>query len=49
MLGLSPKVAKFVKESGEVGQAIEKAIAAYAEEVRSRSFPAPENTYEVKD
>jgi len=49
MLGLSPKVAKFVKEFGEVGKAIEKAIAAYAEEVRTRSFPAPGNTYEVKD
>jgi 3-methyl-2-oxobutanoate hydroxymethyltransferase len=49
MLGLSPKVAKFVKEFGEVGKAIEKAIAAYAEEVRARSFPGPANIYEVKD
>ncbi|MGH6854126.1 MAG: 3-methyl-2-oxobutanoate hydroxymethyltransferase [Aestuariivirga sp.] len=49
MLGLSPKVPKFVKEFGKVGQAIEKAIRAYAEEVRTRNFPAPENTYEVKD
>jgi len=49
MLGLSPRVAKFVKEFGEVGKAIEKAIAAYAEEVRARSFPGPANTYEVKD
>ena len=49
MLGLSPKVAKFVKEFGEVGKAIEKAIATYAEEVRTRSFPSAANTYEVKD
>ena len=49
MLGLSPRVPKFVKEFGEVGQAIEKAIRSYAEEVRARNFPAPGNTYEVKD
>jgi len=49
MLGLSPRVPKFVKEFGKVGAAIEGAIRMYAEEVRSRSFPAPENTYEMKD
>ena len=49
MLGLSPRVPKFVKEFGEVGQAIEKAIRSYAEEVRTRNFPAAENTYDVKD
>jgi 3-methyl-2-oxobutanoate hydroxymethyltransferase len=49
MLGLSPRVAKFVKEFGKVGEAIEKAIGAYAEEVRQRRFPAPAHTYEVKD
>jgi 3-methyl-2-oxobutanoate hydroxymethyltransferase len=49
MLGLSPKVPKFVKEFGEVGRAIEGAIKSYAADVRARAFPAPENTYEVKD
>lgn len=49
MLGLSPRVPKFVKEFGEVGKAIEKAIGAYADEVRARKFPLPENTYDVKD
>jgi 3-methyl-2-oxobutanoate hydroxymethyltransferase len=49
MLGLSPRVPKFVKEFGEVGKAIEKAISAYASEVRARTFPLPENTYDVKD
>jgi 3-methyl-2-oxobutanoate hydroxymethyltransferase len=49
MLGLSPRVPKFVKEFGTVGKAIEKAIAAYADEVRSRVFPAKDNTYDVMD
>ena len=49
MLGLSPRVPKFVKEFGKVGQAIERAIGAYANEVRARSFPSPSNTYGVKD
>ncbi len=49
MLGLSPRVPKFVKEFGEVGKAIEKAIGSYADEVRARKFPLPENTYDVKD
>jgi len=49
MLGRSPRVPKFVKEFGKVGAAIEVAIRTYAEEVRPRSFPAPENTYEMKE
>ncbi len=49
MLGLSPRVPKFVRMFGEVGKAIEGAIKAYAEEVRTRSVPASEHTYDVKD
>jgi 3-methyl-2-oxobutanoate hydroxymethyltransferase len=49
MLGLSPRVPKFVKEFGKVGRAIERAIKLYADDVRSREFPAAENTYDVKD
>ena len=49
MLGLSPRVAKFVKEFGEVGKAIEGAIKSYADEVRARTFPGPSNVYDVKD
>jgi 3-methyl-2-oxobutanoate hydroxymethyltransferase len=49
MLGLSPRVPRFVKEFGMVGTAIERAISAYAEEVRARTFPAKENTYDVAD
>ncbi len=49
MLGLTPNVPRFVKEFGKVGVAIEGAIQAYAEAVRSRNFPTAENTYTVKD
>jgi 3-methyl-2-oxobutanoate hydroxymethyltransferase len=49
MLGLSPRVPKFVKEFGKVGEAIREAISSYATEVRSRTFPAPEHTYAVRD
>ena len=36
---------KFVKRFGELGQAADEAIAAYADEVRSRRFPAPEHAF----
>ncbi len=36
---------KFVKRFGEVGEAIGKAAADYAREVRARSFPAAKNLY----
>ncbi len=49
MLGLSPRVAKFVKEFGKVGIAIEGAIKMYADDVRGRKFPEPQHTYAVKD
>jgi 3-methyl-2-oxobutanoate hydroxymethyltransferase len=48
MLGLSPRVPKFVKEFGKVGQAIEQAIRTYADEVRSRRFPGVENIYDFQ-
>lgn len=48
MLGLSPRVPKFVKEFGAIGAAIERAIEGYAEAVRDRSFPAAEHTYAMK-
>ncbi len=47
MLGLSPRVPKFVKEFGKVAAAIEGAIAAYADEVKGRTFPEAGNTYAV--
>src|SRR6185437_426898 len=48
MLGLSPRVPKFVKRYGDLGPGIEKAVAGYAAEVRARTFPAPEHTYPMK-
>ena len=48
MLGLSPRVPKFVKRYGDLGPGIEKAIRDYATEVRERRFPAPEHTYPMK-
>jgi 3-methyl-2-oxobutanoate hydroxymethyltransferase len=47
MLGLSPRVPKFVKRYAEMGAAIEEAVAAYAAEVRSRAFPAESNVYHL--
>jgi 3-methyl-2-oxobutanoate hydroxymethyltransferase len=48
MLGLSPRVPKFVKRYGELGPAIEAAVAAYAAEVRARAFPGPEHVYPLR-
>jgi 3-methyl-2-oxobutanoate hydroxymethyltransferase len=48
MLGLSPRVPKFVKRYAELGPAIETAVAAYAADVRSRAFPASEHVYPMR-
>jgi 3-methyl-2-oxobutanoate hydroxymethyltransferase len=48
MLGLSPRVPKFVKRYGDLGPGIEAAIASYAQEVRSRSFPGPDYVYPMR-
>jgi 3-methyl-2-oxobutanoate hydroxymethyltransferase len=48
MLGLSPRVPKFVRRYGELGPGIEKAIKDYASDVRSRAFPGPEHTYPMR-
>ena len=48
MLGLSPRVPKFVKRYGTLGPGIEKAISDYASEVRARSFPGPEHDYPMR-
>jgi 3-methyl-2-oxobutanoate hydroxymethyltransferase len=49
MLGLSPRVPKFVKRYGNLGAAIEAAVAAYAAEVRARAFPGAENVYPMRE
>jgi 3-methyl-2-oxobutanoate hydroxymethyltransferase len=48
MLGLSPRVPKFVKRYGDLGPGINKAIADYAAEVRARAFPGPEHVYPMR-
>jgi 3-methyl-2-oxobutanoate hydroxymethyltransferase len=48
MLGLSPRVPKFVKRYTQLGPSIDGAIKAYAEEVRARTFPAAEHVYAMK-
>ena len=48
MLGLSPRVPKFVRRYADLGPGIEKAIAAYAADVRARTFPGPEHVYGMK-
>jgi 3-methyl-2-oxobutanoate hydroxymethyltransferase len=49
MLGLSPRVPKFVKRFGELGPSIEQAVKAYADEVRARTFPGVEHTYPMRE
>ncbi|MDQ8698755.1 3-methyl-2-oxobutanoate hydroxymethyltransferase [Hyphomicrobium sp. LHD-15] len=49
MLGLSPRVPKFVKKFGAIATAIEDAIKSYADDVRDRRFPAEEHSYGMKE
>jgi 3-methyl-2-oxobutanoate hydroxymethyltransferase len=44
--GFAPK---FVKRFAEVGAEIRRAVTAYCEETRARSFPAPEHTFKIPD
>jgi 3-methyl-2-oxobutanoate hydroxymethyltransferase len=48
MLGLSPRVPKFVKRYTDLGPSIEAAVAEYAGEVRARAFPGADNVYSLK-
>ncbi len=48
MLGLTPRVPKFVKRYGDLGPGIEKAVADYAADVRKRAFPGTEHVYGMK-
>jgi 3-methyl-2-oxobutanoate hydroxymethyltransferase len=48
MLGLSPRVPRFVKRYGELAAHIETAVRNYAREVRSREFPGSANVYRLK-
>ena len=49
LLGMSSRSPRFVKRYAELGETIAAAASLYAAEVRSRSFPAPEHTYAMKD
>ena len=48
MLGLSPRVPKFVKRFGELGPSIEQAVRSYAQEVRARTFPGSDHVYPMR-
>ena len=45
MLGLNAWTPKFVKVYGDLGPQIEKAVSAYAEDVRARTFPTEDEVY----
>jgi len=46
MLGMFERVPRFVKRYDDLAARISAAAAAYAAEVRARSFPGPEQTYQ---
>ncbi|MNL45595.1 3-methyl-2-oxobutanoate hydroxymethyltransferase [compost metagenome] len=39
---------RFVKHYAELAVTIEQAVEAYAAEVKARSFPGPEHTFQVR-
>lgn len=49
MLGLSPRVPKFVRQFANLRIEIEKAAKSYGEAVRGRSFPGPDHIYDMID
>lgn len=48
MLGMFERVPRFVKRYAEVAETVSAAAARYAEEVRARTFPGPDQTYQPK-
>jgi 3-methyl-2-oxobutanoate hydroxymethyltransferase len=48
MLGMFERVPRFVKRYEDIASVIDKTVARYAEEVRARSFPGEEQTYQPK-
>jgi 3-methyl-2-oxobutanoate hydroxymethyltransferase len=48
MLGMFDRVPRFVKRYGEIAETISDAAARYAAEVRDRTFPGIEQTYQPK-
>ncbi|MGR3513966.1 MAG: 3-methyl-2-oxobutanoate hydroxymethyltransferase [Paracoccaceae bacterium] len=45
MLGLNEWTPKFVKVYGDLGPQIEKAVSAYADDVKARAFPTEDEVY----
>lgn len=48
MLGMFERVPRFVKKYEDIAGIIEKTVAQYAEEVRARTFPTEDQTYQPK-
>ena len=48
MLGMFDRVPRFVKQYEDIAGIIGKTVARYAEEVRNRSFPTADQTYQPK-
>ncbi len=48
MLGLFERVPRFVKRYANLGATIDETAALYAEEVRARRFPGPDQLYQPK-
>jgi 3-methyl-2-oxobutanoate hydroxymethyltransferase len=48
MMGMFERVPRFVKRYGTLAETISAAAALYAAEVRSRSFPGIDQTYQPK-
>ena len=49
MLGMFDRTAKFVKRFADIADTISSATQTYADDVRSRTFPGPEQVYVPKD
>lgn len=48
MLGMFERVPRFVKKYENIAEVIEKTVAQYAGEVRARTFPTAEQTYQPR-
>ena len=48
MLGMFERVPRFVKRYEDIAGVIDRTVAKYAEEVRARSFPTGDQTYQPK-
>ena len=49
MLGMFERTARFVKRFADIADTISSATQTYADDVRSRTFPGPEQVYVPKD